>query len=286
MRYCRILLIAAIALFALSPEVSADYRESFKKEFLQMPWAGGPAEVSACVDCHTSDQMREDYRDIPEQWRKSWHYRNDVSCHDCHGGNKDDETMPDFHLRDCAGAPEPVNVPKLCGRCHVGILENYLMSGHAKTLKATGEAPSCVTCHGSHNIQKASISIISEQLCSRCHSYERAKQIKQALFSTEKQIAEIESGLSILKESGVLNAKAERSFFSTQVEFRALFHATDVGLISDRTEEFVQRLGALRSEIDESFEALRFRRNFSAFILLIIVGLGVTLWLLSESYRE
>ena len=93
--------------------------------------------------------------------------------------------------RGFAGKPQYSQVPEFCGKCHIGILKNYLESGHGRALKADQSGPNCVTCHGSHAIQKANIDIIDEQRCSQCHTYERAKAMKQALFPTEKKIRDV-----------------------------------------------------------------------------------------------
>jgi hypothetical protein len=49
--------------------------------------------------------------------------------------------------------------------------EQLFESRHGKELKHPGKPQIQTTC--SHDIRKADINIISEQLCSGCHSYER-----------------------------------------------------------------------------------------------------------------
>ena len=104
----------------------------------------------------------------------------------------------------------------------------------AKHSKPGKRHPIASTCHGSHNIQKASIDIISEQLCTKCHSYERAKIMKAALFVTEKRIAQLEQRLQDLKREGIYPVTDERNLFSTQAEFRALFHTVDVNFVKEQ----------------------------------------------------
>jgi len=52
--------------------------------------------------------------------------------------------------------------------------------------------------------------------------------MKQALFLTEKKIAELSQGLLNLRKEGVYIDDERMNLFSIQAEFRALFHSVDV----------------------------------------------------------
>ncbi|MDP3260711.1 MAG: multiheme c-type cytochrome, partial [Thermodesulfovibrionales bacterium] len=242
----RYLFISLLVILTFSSFAVGGYKEKFEREFMSQPWAGEQAEENACIACHVSDKMEPKLKNIPQNWQMSIHYENNVSCHDCHGGDPMDAAMSMSRQRGFIGAPKYTEVPEFCGKCHIGILKNYLESGHGKALKKTGKGPNCVTCHGSHKeeqfIQKANIDIINEQRCTKCHSYERAMIMKQALFLTEKKIGELEDNFKRLKKEGVFTADDEKPLFSTQAEFRALFHTVDVSLVKERTDEFRKRL--------------------------------------------
>lgn len=263
------------------------YKKIFEKEFLTKPWAGGPiVEKSMCIECHTSDIMKPAFRAIMDEWQGSWHALNEVSCHDCHGGDPKDPSLSMSHVRGFVGKPKYDAVPGYCGKCHIGIMKTYLESGHGKTLKAAKKGPNCITCHGSHGIQRATIDIINEQSCSRCHSYERAKGMKQALFLTEKKIDEIRSSLKALKNEGIYTAEDEKAFFSTEAEFRTLFHTIDVNLVNDRTDEFLKKLDVIEKNVQATFNELDFRKNFSAFLMLVFAVMGVVIFLISRSEKD
>ncbi len=285
MRYISYFLMVLI-IFTFAFTVSAGYREVFEKEFLSKPWGVEKQGESACIVCHTSDIMKTEFQKIPHEWQISWHYQNDISCHDCHGGDPEDETMSMSHQRGFGGSPEYADVPEFCGKCHIGILKNYIKSGHGKALKSEGTGPNCITCHGSHNIQKASIDIINAQQCSKCHSYARAKIMKQAIFLTEKKIQGIENNLVKLKDEGVFPEEEEKALFRTHAEFRTLFHTIDVNRVAERTDEFTKRLTVIETKIDDTFKELDFRKNFSAFLMLIFIGIAITLSMLSRTYKE
>lgn len=276
--------LVLVILLALAATSNADYRESFKKEFVTMPWAGTESRVNTCIECHTSESMKEDLKRIPDEWRRSWHFQNNVDCQGCHGGDPEDATMSMTHVRGFEGSPGRAEIPDFCGKCHIGILKTYRLSGHGSGLSPEGNTPVCVTCHGSHDIQKASINIINEQLCTQCHSYERAKLMRQALFVVEKKIIDVEKKLAALKKDGVLIESEEKTFFSTQAEFRTLFHAIDVDLVKQRTDEFSDRLNRIDASLGDYFRELAFRENFSAFLFLLFLGLFIAVFLLSLTY--
>jgi nitrate/TMAO reductase-like tetraheme cytochrome c subunit len=265
---------------------SAGYRETFEREFMLSPWSIAKGETSACIQCHTSDNMGPEMHNITRQWKESWHAKNNISCHDCHGGAPEDASMSMMHQRGFKGSPKDIDVPKFCGTCHIAILNNYLQSGHGKTFRDTAEGPSCTTCHGSHDIQKASMDIINEQLCSQCHTFERAKEMKQALFMVENILSNIDEDLGRLKLLGINLEDQEKSFFRTHAEFRALFHSIDVDMVREKSSDYTQRLKIIESEIDDSFNKLTYRRNFSAYLLLLFAGLSIVAFKLSKSYQQ
>jgi len=262
---------------------AAGYQEDFAREFLSKTWAGERIEENACIDCHSSDQMKPAFREITDEWKQSWHAQNNISCHDCHGGDPKDPSVAMTHQRGFVGAPTARQVPEFCGKCHIGILKNYLESGHGKALRSSGKGPNCTVCHGSHNIQRANIDIINEQRCTKCHSYERAKVMKQALFLVEKKAGEIEDGLRELRRDGIYPEEQERALFNTKAEFRTLFHSVDVTLVNERTGEFSRKLDAIEKGIQNTFVELRSRKNFSAFLTALFGCMGIVIFLLTRT---
>jgi nitrate/TMAO reductase-like tetraheme cytochrome c subunit len=244
--------------------------------------AGAEQKKVVCLDCHESATMKPEFRSIPAEWRKSLHYQNDVSCNDCHGGDPNDAAMAMSRERGFVGKPGYSDVPEFCGKCHIGILKNYLESGHGKALKANQSGPNCVTCHGSHAIVKANIDIINEERCSQCHTYERARTIKQALSLTEKKISDVEKGLAELKLAGVFTEDEEKILFNTKAEFHFLFHSVDVSLIKDRTDGFIKKLNQIESQINELSRELLFRRNFAVFLMLVFLAIGIIVYVISK----
>jgi len=284
----RYIIIPALALTAIiSTSLSlAGFRETFEREFMLSPWAIAQGESSACIQCHTSDSMEPAIQQLVEEWRDSWHAKNNISCHNCHGGAPEDASMSMSHQRGFKGAPKDSEIPEFCGTCHIAIKENYLQSGHGRTFLQTGEGPSCVTCHGSHDIQQASMDIINEQLCSRCHTFERAREMKQALFLVESKLNEIDKDLKNLRMLGVGVDRQQQAYFRNHAQFRALFHSIDVDAVRARSSDYIQNLTAIEKDIDGFYRQLAFRRNYSAYLFLMFVGLSIIAFLLSKIYEK
>lgn len=282
----RYLVFLLLTLFTLPSMSVAGYRDEFEKEFLTKTWAGAQVEENLCISCHSSEKMKLEFRDITDSWQASWHGQNGISCEHCHGGDPKDAAMSMSRQRGFTGSPRFRDVPEFCGKCHVGILANFLESDHGKALRAGRKAPNCVTCHGSHGIRKANIEIINEQLCMRCHSYERAKIMKQAIFLTELKIDHLENNLQELQREGIFVEENAKSLFSTQAEFRTLFHTVDVTLVKDRTEEITAKLDQIDKNIQDTFRELSFRKNFSAFLMLTFSGMGIVIFLLTKKKND
>lgn len=275
--------LTVVFLFSLVSVAAGDWSEFLQKEFPKTPWAQRPrVEQNVCIDCHVSELMKEDFREIPAEWRKSWHYQNGVACYDCHGGDPKDAARSMKPESGFVGVPKPKMVPELCGKCHIGIKENYLESGHGKALKATGKGPNCETCHHSHDVQKADINIINEKLCGVCHTYDRAREMKAALLLTEQKINKIDRDLNILRAGLISTEDEQKVLFQTQAEFRTLFHSVDVKMVQNRTDEFSKKLDVIVQGVQKSFRELKFRQDFSIFIMLIFIGIGITIFFLGR----
>lgn len=128
--------------------------------------------------------------------------------------------------RGFLGVPRGIGIPAFCGRCHVGVKNDYLQSAHGMALGKGG--PTCITCHGNHLVVKASLDIISEKTCTQCHSFERARIIKEAMRQTEGFIVALDGKIGGFKQEGVDTDRLEKGLFSVRNRFHTLFHDVNV----------------------------------------------------------
>lgn len=161
--------------------------------------AHGAAGV-ACVDCHT-DMRGYPHPDYPAQSLREMslalYEATRPACQNCHreqatkalegihqraleAGDLNAAVCADCHNPHYAGTfeqMERVAIPNTCARCHSQIFATYRASVHGLALIGTGnpDVPSCIDCHGVHNIEDPTTAFFrneTPQLCSRCHTDE------------------------------------------------------------------------------------------------------------------
>jgi hypothetical protein len=104
-------------------------------------FTNGNREAAVCVDCHTAHTVRQ--LTNPQTY----------------------QLLPEAH----------VWISQTCGRCHSEIYNKYQVSVHGQALLGEGnpDVPTCIDCHGVHNIENPTTTTFrlkSPQMCSRCHT--------------------------------------------------------------------------------------------------------------------
>jgi cytochrome b subunit of formate dehydrogenase len=115
-------------------------------------------------------------------------------CFFCHGGQHSGKDLAHNYLQDPRAAAleyhcttchvfhwsvegetvAPIRPQSDCGHCHEDQLEAYSRSAHARSREAGNlEPPTCVTCHGESDVQRADVhfdAVGVVQVCSSCHA--------------------------------------------------------------------------------------------------------------------
>ncbi|MCB9917585.1 MAG: cytochrome c3 family protein [Planctomycetes bacterium] len=160
-------------------------RRILSVSFLLCVGAAAVAQQSQCVVCHAKTSP-----EIVEQHRRSVH-ADATNCVGCHGGDPAAATTEGGHAatRGFRAKFSQVDAAKLCASCHSDVAAmkahaldarvdaEWAASTHGK-LCAAGDtrAPSCVTCHGSHEILSRSDSKSPTHRshvpgeCAKCHA--------------------------------------------------------------------------------------------------------------------
>jgi len=130
------------------------------------------ADATSCETCH--GKLKGRLHTPVEQWRQSVHHEYGITCNRCHGGNPDATAMKDAHSRAAGwiGKPSAIQIVEKCGTCHANEefmkqynpnartdqLKNYRTSFHGKNIleKKAGDGATCASCHGAHDVLKAS----------------------------------------------------------------------------------------------------------------------------------
>lgn len=236
---------------------------------------------TACIECHGALTGRAG--EPVRLWRGSVHAENNVSCHDCHGGDPKDQANAMSPERGFLGVPREPDIPAFCGRCHVGVNKDYLASAHGRALGRGG--PTCVTCHGNHRVTRASLELINEESCTRCHSFERAREIKNAMQQTENLIVAIDGRVNGFKSEGVDTDRLEKGLFAVRNRFHTLFHDVDAAKVRNESAQ----IGAELEKLDVALKGIaeeRQRRKLAGALAVAVSLLAALLFhLLRKTYR-
>ncbi len=154
---------------------------------LNNPW-----QPLACVDCHQSYRFpHEPVIATSEREYNLTHYQLCAACHEqnydlaldsAHGsalaeGNSEAAVCTDCHgAHDTPPPDEPrQRISHTCQQCHASIFEEYAASVHGDALlsESNPDVPTCIECHGVHNIEDPTTSLFrirSPRLCASCHA--------------------------------------------------------------------------------------------------------------------
>jgi Cytochrome c3 len=194
--------------------------------------------VVVCVQCHAV--LSGKFSAPVKLWQKSIHAEHGVTCNACHGGDPMDSAQSMSPARGFRGVPVPTAIPVLCGGCHMGIVNRYMNSAHGRALGKGG--PSCVTCHGSHGIIRASLDLINVKNCTPCHTFDKARQIRSAMMKTDVMLKAIEDKIKVLKSQGIDTDPLEKRLFSLRNRSHSMFHSLDVKLIRQESAHILAEL--------------------------------------------
>jgi len=156
-------------------------------------------EQITCIACHGQDGGTADTSyavlrvELPYANHREMTLAKNESCRSCHeqeyeisgpsahfkvfeGGNRDSALCIDCHGSHNIPSPEEprVKIAQICGDCHVAVYSTYRSSVHGAALETESnpDVPTCVDCHGVHNVRgprDPSYRNDSIVICGDCH---------------------------------------------------------------------------------------------------------------------
>ena len=126
---------------------------------------------TSCEQCHA--EQFELTLDSVHQKSLAAGNKNAAVCADCHNPH----TQQRLTNKDTGEllAYARLQIPKTCSQCHAAIYDTYRESVHGKALTEDGklDVPTCIDCHGVHNIQSPTTATFRNStpfLCAKCHT--------------------------------------------------------------------------------------------------------------------
>lgn len=144
------------------PEVTASSPRDFSLEM-----------YPTCQQCHT--EQYEKVLDSVHQRALAAGNTNAAVCTDCHNPHTQTRLTNKDTGELLLGAR--LVVPQTCSKCHSAIYETYRQSVHGAALTEEGNqyVPTCIDCHGVHNIGDPTTNSFRNStpyLCAQCHTNE------------------------------------------------------------------------------------------------------------------
>jgi hypothetical protein len=136
---------------------------------------------TSCQQCH-EEQFKKTLDSVHQAALAAGNKKAAV-CADCHDPHAQTKITENGKLLPSAR----VAIPRTCARCHGSIYEQYRQSVHGAALVAGNpDVPTCIDCHGVHNIhdpRTAQFRLQSPRMCADCHT--DAKRMAKYKLSTQ-----------------------------------------------------------------------------------------------------
>lgn len=272
--------------------------------FLSAKYAGASVNIdtykdNACVSCHQN--LPGKLSGVVEEWKQSIHFRNNIACDGCHGGDpsvkrdqfdSEEAFKNHSHLnrdREFLLVPRTQSlftsavrgraVSYFCGKCHSNIKEKHLGSPHGELGN-----PTCLYCHGrgSHAITESSPDIIDVRsrreggrcaVCHRAATMEAVSNIHHIMVNTQSQLENSSKLYDWLEAHGYKNLAMEKMYHNsreTLSQLRQTFHSFNMREIN----EFASSIGTnaeLTQETYNMIESLSLAKTQQAKLTILSV---------------
>ena len=144
------------------PEVTASSPRDFSLELYPI-----------CQNCHNEQYQK--VLDSVHQTALAAGNTNAAVCTDCHNPHTQSR-LTDKQTGELLLSAR-IGIPQTCAKCHNSIYETYSKSVHGSALVQAGneDVPTCIDCHGVHNISDPTSNTFrnsTPSLCAKCHTDE------------------------------------------------------------------------------------------------------------------
>lgn len=219
-----------------------------------------------CVRCHLTSESPGTGNSVIS-WKKGVHFGPDTSCAECHGGNK---FLYMKFKKDHMGVPKGSEINDMCGKCHVNEIEATKTRVKFKNPTKKACEATCVTCHSHHEVEKANLSVINKGNCGKCHVFEKAEPLKQAIIEFQEKVKTLEAIIQKRAESRLPVTSAVREISENRGNLKKAFHAmTSPDLVHYIHGDLIPALSDLESDLSRTGQ-----RNWvfqGIFIILFLI---------------
>ena len=135
-----------------------------------------PKDISeSCLTCHAGKEEHNNFR-------RGEHWRNDVSCVDCHSAHtmRTGKNLASSNVFVGPGNAEKpafsavkllkLDQPQLCLGCHSEVKHQFNMPFHHKVLEGAMKCTDCHNPHGGFELKQTRLATGADAACIKCHA--------------------------------------------------------------------------------------------------------------------
>jgi hypothetical protein len=236
---------------------------------------GAQDDKNYCVSCHEAEAKGSLKKPVAE-WRKSVHATAGKQCTSCHGGDAsvNDKVKAKSKLANFIGKPNKKAISEFCGRtgCHVLALEQFKRGPHYQTVLKNGE-PGCASCHGTHNIQRSSIDVITVESCTACHTADYSKEIISVIAGTDRNFTAIQKNIQFITEKQGEVQKLQERVNNARHLFHQFVHVFSKQDMESTRKILEMEMQSLDSET--RIKVASIRRLDVLYLAMLVFGLAI-----------
>ncbi len=199
-----------------------------------------------CVECHKTQTGA--IGNAVTEWKQGIHSKNNAGCNICHGGNPDlnDKKEAKAARFGFTGKPDKKSAADFCARggCHLSTVESFRKGPHFNAMVRGGN-PSCVSCHGAHNIKSPRVAIINTASCTACHSAGEVEKVLGLLSNIESMMDSIRKDINYLAGKNAESRDLAEKLLDAKLLYHGLVHTMSAGEFKHSKKELDFILGDL-----------------------------------------
>jgi hypothetical protein len=251
---------------------------------------------NACAACHSLQPGTS--VQITEAWSKSVHANRGVGCVGCHGGDPtQNEALAAMSPQaGFVGSLSGDNSRRACVLCHTQAEQSYFQGAHGRG-EAGGAAPTCVTCHGSHDVPPASADLFlgtQERRCGSCHQPGSAAAIQvdaiyQALSKAERDLATAEAAVDRASKERLDVAEAQEALLQANAlltESRAAQHGMVLAGIEQKSRSSMELSRRAQASAEDALRGTVARQTRIVVVVGAVLLASVSLALIGWGLRR
>ena len=240
---------------------------------------------STCGTCHSNAKYMQGYKIPTDQVKKFMgsvhgkallekHDLGAPSCNSCHGNHG-------------AVPPQVESISQVCGTCHAMNATLFASSPHKKAF-ASRRLPECETCHGYHDIVRATDELLGVSpgaACSRCHDenekvkgYVTARNMRKLIDSLEWNENHAAALVDDAEQKGMEISEAKfklRDVHQAWLQSRTMVHAFNEEKFREVISKGLDVTSSVVTDGQQAIDEYYFRRwglGIASFIITIVAA--------------